>query len=269
MIIESIKLENFRQFQDEYIEFADGTNSKNVTIILGENGSGKTTFAQAFFWCMYGETSFADKKLLNTKVANQMLPNETKDVRVTLWLKHGLNDYMLVRKQCYTKTMSKIVAGNSSFEIAIKNSGDGTLRYEPKTQCEYVVNSILPKELSRYFFFDGERIENMSKDIASGKKSDDFARAVSGLLGLNGMQAAIKHFNGSTGVLRSYDKEFDSNSDLKIAKYTADIEESREQLDKIKIKIEDAEADKDKAKAVIQEKRKRTKAVRRKCAYSK
>ncbi|UYI70160.1 MAG: AAA family ATPase [Oscillospiraceae bacterium] len=254
MIIESIKLENFRQFQDEYIEFADGTNSKNVTIILGENGSGKTTFAQAFFWCMYGETSFADKKLLNTKVANQMLPNETKDVRVTLWLKHGLNDYMLVRKQCYTKTMSKIVAGNSSFEIAIKNSGDGTLRYEPKTQCEYVVNSILPKELSRYFFFDGERIENMSKDIASGKKSDDFARAVSGLLGLNGMQAAIKHFNGSTGVLRSYDKEFDSNSDLKIAKYTADIEESREQLDKIKIKIEDAEADKDKAKAVIQEK---------------
>lgn len=49
MLIESIKLENFRQFQNESITFADGSDGKNVTIILGENGSGKTTFAQAFF----------------------------------------------------------------------------------------------------------------------------------------------------------------------------------------------------------------------------
>lgn len=49
MLIESIKLQNFRQFQNEFISFADGSDGKNVTIILGENGSGKTTFAQAFF----------------------------------------------------------------------------------------------------------------------------------------------------------------------------------------------------------------------------
>lgn len=45
MLIESIKLQNFRQFQNEFISFADGADGKNVTIILGENGSGKTTFA--------------------------------------------------------------------------------------------------------------------------------------------------------------------------------------------------------------------------------
>ena len=56
MLLESIKLENFRQFRNEYIEFAQGTDGKNVTIIIGDNGTGKTTFAQAFFWCMYGGT---------------------------------------------------------------------------------------------------------------------------------------------------------------------------------------------------------------------
>lgn len=71
MLIESIKLQNFRQFQNEFISFADGSDGKNVTIILGENGSGKTTFAQAFFWCMYGETSFLDKKLLKKKTSKQ------------------------------------------------------------------------------------------------------------------------------------------------------------------------------------------------------
>lgn len=56
MLLESIKLENFRQFRNESIDFAQGQDGKNVTIIIGENGTGKTTFAQAFFWCMYGES---------------------------------------------------------------------------------------------------------------------------------------------------------------------------------------------------------------------
>ena len=48
MLLESITLENFRQFRHESIDFAQGENGKNVTIIIGENGTGKTTFAQAF-----------------------------------------------------------------------------------------------------------------------------------------------------------------------------------------------------------------------------
>ena len=54
MLLQSIKLVNFRQFRNESIEFAEGADGKNVTIIIGENGTGKTTFAQAFFWCLYG-----------------------------------------------------------------------------------------------------------------------------------------------------------------------------------------------------------------------
>ena len=49
MLLQSIKLVNFRQFRNESIDFAGGADGKNVTIIIGENGTGKTTFAQAFF----------------------------------------------------------------------------------------------------------------------------------------------------------------------------------------------------------------------------
>ena len=61
MLLQSIRLENFRQFRDESIDFADGRDGKNVTIIIGENGTGKTTFAQAFFWCIGGSSSFPDR----------------------------------------------------------------------------------------------------------------------------------------------------------------------------------------------------------------
>lgn len=121
MLIESIKLENFRQFQNESITFADGSDGKNVTIILGENGSGKTTFAQAFFWCMYGETSFSDKRLLNSKVASKMIPGSKETVRVELCLKHGLLNYVLTREQVYVRDYTKLTPQNSVLPLQQDN----------------------------------------------------------------------------------------------------------------------------------------------------
>lgn len=250
MLIESIKLQNFRQFQNEFISFADGADGKNVTIILGENGSGKTTFAQAFFWCMYGETSFLDKKLLNAKVASKMIPGAKETVRVELCLKHGMLDYVLTREQVYVRDYTKITPQNSVFAVATKQP-DGTLVYEKKTACEDAVKNILPKELSRYFFFDGERIEKMSKDIAGNKKSDDFAQAVNGLLGLNGMLSAINHFKGSTGVIGSFDKAYDRNSDSKIAQYSDTIVRCQTRLDEITKELELAQEQQDQASKLL------------------
>lgn len=165
MLLESITLENFRQFRHESIDFAQGENGKNVTIIIGENGTGKTTFAQAFFWCMYGETEFSDKNMLNKLVANEMKPGQEQKVQVTLKLRHGNVSYTLMREQVYRKDYSNKVKGdNTVFDIAIKDA-NGNTSYVKKAQCESEVKGILPKELSRYFFFDGERIEKMSKDI--------------------------------------------------------------------------------------------------------
>ena len=82
MLLQSIKLVNFRQFLNEEIAFASGKDGKNVTIILGENGTGKTTFAQAFFWCLYGETEFSDKMILNRLVANKLLSGQSAKVSV-------------------------------------------------------------------------------------------------------------------------------------------------------------------------------------------
>ena len=214
MLLKSIKLENFRQFRNESIDFAQGENGKNVTIIIGENGTGKTTFAQAFFWCMYGETEFSDKVILNKIVASEMTPGKEEKVRVVLELHHGAVDYRLIREQTYHKDYSNNVKGdNTVFDIE-KKDASGNTSFVKKSQCELEVKSILPKELSRYFFFDGERIEKMSKDISTGKKATDFAEAVKGLLGLNAMISAINHFNprSSLSVIGSYEKSFNTRS---------------------------------------------------------
>lgn len=246
MLLKSIKLENFRQFRNESIDFAQGEGGKNVTIIIGENGTGKTTFAQAFFWCLYGETEFSDKIILNKMVATEMTPGSEEKVRVTLALRHGEVDYTLIREQAYHKDYSNNVKGdNTVFDIAIKDTS-GNTSYVKKSQCEAEVKSILPKELSRYFFFDGERIEKMSKDISTGKKATDFAEAVKGLLGLNAMISAIGHFNprSSLSVIGSYEKSFDSKSNTKIQEYTAKIDKCNSRLAEIDVALEELDAQK-------------------------
>lgn len=243
MLLESIKLENFRQFRNEYIEFAQGADGKNVTIIIGDNGAGKTTFAQAFFWCLYGETEFSDKNMINKLVASDMKPGQKEKVQVTLRLTHGNVSYTLMREQVYSKDYSNRIKGdNTIFDIAIKDS-KGNTTYVKKTLCEGEVKSILPKELSKYFFFDGERIEKMSKDISTGKKATDFAEAVKGLLGLNAMFSAIQHFNpkSRSGVIGSYENSYSANSNIKIIEYTKTIESCNENIAKIDDRLDELE----------------------------
>ncbi len=241
MLLESITLENFRQFRHESIDFAQGKDGKNVTIIIGENGTGKTTFAQAFFWCMYGETEFSDKNMLNKIVAQEMTPSQEQRVKVTLKLRHGDVEYTLIREQVYHKDYSGKVRGdNTIFDIMRKDASGNSVPVK-KTQCESEVKSILPKELSRYFFFDGERIEKMSKDISTGKKATDFAEAVKGLLGLNAMYSAIQHFNprSKNGVIGSYESSYDARSNTKVQEYTRTIERCKARIEEIDARLDE------------------------------
>lgn len=237
MLLKSIELKNFRQFVDEKMDFSVD-EYKNVTIIIGENGTGKTTFAQAFFWCFYGETSFADKNVINKKVFTNMLPDVTTEVRVTIILKHGDIEYTVIRTQNYTRTYSnKIGFDNSRLDIAKKDASGNTTHVEP-TRVENEINQILPKDLSPYFLFDGERIEKMSKEITNGKKSASFAEAVSDLTGLKAMSSAIKHLGqGKYSVLGKFNDEYISDSDGIIKQLSEKIDMLQDKIDKAKLRL--------------------------------
>lgn len=249
MLLRSIKLENFRQFVNESIEFSTDEN-QNVTLIIGDNGTGKTTFTQAFFWCLYGETSFTDKNLLNRKISEEMTPDQKVTVKVVLKLTHGSADYEIVRTQEYKKSYSnKISAANTVLNVSVKLA-DGNTRYLKALECESEIKKILPKELSNYFFFDGERIEKMGKEIASGKKSNSFATAVVGLTGLNGTLAALDHLSPSkpaSSVIGRITSGYIGDSAGKIKQLTEDIDKLQEKLNGIESRLGEIEGEIDAA----------------------
>ena len=249
MLLQSIELKNFRQFIDEKIDFSVDPN-QNVTIIIGENGTGKTTFAQAFFWCFYGETSFTDKIMINRKVFEKLTPDQEAEVRVAIKLQHGDAQYEIIRTQKYRKNFNaKPQAANTVLNIAVKKA-DGNTRYLKEIECDAEIKDILPKELSTYFFFDGERIEKMSKEIVSGRKSNSFAEAVSGLTGLKAISAAITHLSPTriNSVMGKFNEEYVDNSDGKIQKLTSEIDELQIKIDKAENRLLEIEDELESAK---------------------
>ena len=229
MILKKISLKNFRQFRDVSVNFAN--DNKNVTIILGQNGSGKTTFAQAFQWCLYGETSFSEKNVLNKKVADS-LPgsNNSQIAEVKLELEHRGKHYRIIRAQSFSyKSSSQSVVGDSPtiriFEI---DSNGVEKQLKENINRQLFINEMLPKRLSKYFFFDGERMQKMSFDIQKGMKSSEFAQAVTNLLGLNFYKNACQHLKNGAGqsVTQKFQRNLAKNAGSKAEK----LQESNESL---------------------------------------
>lgn len=255
MLLKRMQLTNFRQFNgSQQIEFSTDPE-RNVTVIMGENGSGKTTLSQAFTWCLYGDTDFSDKFVINKKVAQNLGPNNDELVVVKITLDHMGLEYTMIREQKYTTNSTGVLnrPNNHVFKIDYKNS-DGQQEFVKETETDLRMKEILPKELSKYFFFDGERIGNMSKEIRKGK-SQEFAEAVKGLLGLSAFTAALDHLNGrsQTTVIKSYENDYDSKSNSKIEEYRKEIRKYDDRLEAIELRLQEIDNEEDVAAEKVKE----------------
>lgn len=253
MKIEYIKLENFRQFKDVKIDFSTN-DEKNVTIIMGNNGSGKTTLAQAFTWCLYGETSFLIKDLLNKEKERELDNYLSTYVKVKIGLEHSDKKYVIERKQAWQKRGTRIAKDNPEVSVLITKQSGETKVISDSISCEREINKILPKELSKYFFFDGERIEKMSKEVQGGKRSSEFADAVRGLLGLNTILSAIKHLSeGKRSVIGEYNELFSQGNDKQLTLYINGLNNKNEEKAKKERELKRKDIEKEREKDLVRE----------------
>lgn len=156
MKINSIKLTNFRQYKNVELEF-EYNNEKNVTVIIGDNGFGKTTLVGSFLWCLYKNKSFfKDKILLNRDVADSMSINAEKPVKVVLEIEHDSKIYVITTEEDYKKSDSgDVIISKKAFQDMIVTDEDRTITIS-QFMFEIERDRILKEELSTFLFYDGE-----------------------------------------------------------------------------------------------------------------
>ena len=240
MLIKNITLHNFRQFKGtQKLEFSNDPQ-KNVTVLLGDNTFGKTTILQAFNWCLYGVADFPKDGnpdfLLNLEVSSEFaLGQQKSEVYVELILVHKDMEYIILRKQLYVdRGYSNWTALQPKLNVSYKENGITKQVREGEEQR--IINSILPQSLSGYFFFDTERVS----DISSRK---DLSDAVRGLLGLAAVENARKHLGSRTlkaTVIGQWNASLDSSGDERAKKAQETISQETERMESLESEIESA-----------------------------
>lgn len=260
MLLKSLYIKNFRQFKGETtVDFACD-KEKNVTIILGDNTFGKTTLLQAFNWCFYNFVVF-DKDsrpdfLLNHELAATMKFGSKETVEIQITLIHNNTQYTLTRSQDYIWTDREVRSERSKVSMCYKPlNSDGQTEIRDQ-YIENAINEILPKNLSNYFFFDTERVRDVSN-------RQDVSESVKGLLGLTALDNTMKHIGSKTAkttVLGKLYGSMDNEGNKKASEALERINSTQarktaiaEQLETLKTQISDYEAEKERLDSIIKD----------------
>lgn len=195
MEIIKLELKDFRQFYGSHvIEF--GNNERNITIILGANGNGKTGIFRAIMFALYGDVLLEqddknkDLVLVNLEKLeeNLSLPVEAS---VKLSFEHKGTSYVIERQiQMIKESNDKIISNNvhtNFYKVGLE--GDFEKITEDSTSY---INDILHKDIREFFFFDAEKMELLNNTRSQRKITKEVKEGIVKLLQIKSLDDSEK-----------------------------------------------------------------------------
>ncbi len=194
MILQSLTIENFRQFYDKQtLEFARGVDGRNVTLLHGFNGAGKTTLLNAFVWCLYGKTTpdfGSPERIESERAFAEAAINGRVDVRVALRYNLRGEEFLVERSQSVQKAgQSEARRLDQKLKMWRLEAGELIAPPGDEYQFQQRINQMLPEGLYPFFFFNGERVEWLAKKEAS----QEVERGIKIFLDVEIYERSLKH----------------------------------------------------------------------------
>lgn len=233
-----MRVENFRQYAGEQeIEFSADAD-RNVTVVHGINGAGKTSLFYALNWAFFGDAVVDDTdRLISKATLADAAAGERFVTSVQVDFEHDGGKYVGVRSIDVEKRSPDAADFHADAPIfTLTRTGPDGQSKEVRVPREEL-NSILPESVRTYFFFDGERIDQFARP----ENAAQVKTAVMSVLRVELLDQAIKHLRATAS---SYDDELKrhvSGTPL------ADLIEKREQVvdrtQKSQEEVDDLEAE--------------------------
>lgn len=161
MIIKKLTMNNFGVYAGKNVfEFS---HTKPIVLIGGMNGRGKTTFLEAILLALYGSNSAGYKesryKTYGTYLRSYVNKNhlgQTTSVELEFIMNESTNSEYMIHRE---------------WDALSKRTEETITVFENRKYSEFLtknwamfIENILPSELSRFFFFDGEKIAELAGD---------------------------------------------------------------------------------------------------------
>ena len=161
---------------------------KNITLVGGMNGRGKTTILDSIFLCLYGRKAseyVTGKKEAYTKVLKDRINKSSDDksthIRLTMDMDDDDNTVISIQRS-WNQHGKKI----DTSLIVEKNGIEDTYLSE---NWEYYVEELIPFGIAKFFFFDNEKISQIADDDAFDKIKD----SIKSVMGVSTIESLCTH----------------------------------------------------------------------------
>lgn len=204
MVIKNITLYNYRLYYGKNSIDFNVKDNRNLFIITGENGFGKTTFLHSLIWCLYGKnasevdedsyretlnSSYVKIQKSNLNVIAQeklkLVSDETKkDIAKkgyngfeeiksysTYYVSMEFAEVMIPSVPCKSlKIIRSYDSITSKEETKILIDGRPSELTEDMGADIFINDFILSRDIARFFFFDSERIVSLAETTTKSNR---------------------------------------------------------------------------------------------------
>ena len=248
MKIAKVTLTNFGIYKGENVISFTPFGKKNINIITGKNGYGKTTFLTSLIWAFYGKmmSHVEDKyrrdiksyngydnfifSLLNRDVQREFEKGESSssNFSVEVILTELLIPSIPCNEVCIKRSFDSVKRKEtlSIYIDGVENELTKEVGYEV-----FINDFILPREIAKFFFFDAEKIVS----LAEAKTKDELrslSKAYSEVLGIKKYEELKNNLETLLTKLKR-----NSVSDLDRSKLKVLIKKEKELVDLIDLNL--------------------------------
>lgn len=227
MVISDVYIKNFKSFRGTHtIEDLDKnlTEGKNIILIGGLNGAGKTSFLEALTLCFYGskaEHLYPTKgakyenyqsfmcSMLNKSVIGDSPIATNYEIQIQVFLKdvnfsQNVSRNLSIRRTWIISAVNKqLLLKNEKLELL---EDSNPLMELEESEYQERIDDILPYSISQFFFFDGEKIQDFAKD-----SDNEFAASLKSILGIELYNRLVNDLKEvRSRILRNYNKNQDA-----------------------------------------------------------
>lgn len=216
MKINKISLYNFNSFEGlNEFDFSIDSDEKNIILIGGKNGAGKTSLFSAIKIALYGPLAFGYvginphyiakiKDCINSKAFQTRRVEAWVQISISIMVEREIKQYQITREWDYSN--QKLI------EKYIVKTDNRELSEQEQSYFQNYLQSIVPPDLFEFFLFDGEEVGS----LFSTKSYNTYIKnAVYVLCGLDIYESIRKCARGYAGkasteeeskILKEYDQ---------------------------------------------------------------